>query len=134
MLLMIYLQTSSLLTCELYTFQCWKFDAANISKLRESLQRLSLTFNIVAISVTLTKVNYLHCQLPNYSLLYADRLYKLGGSVALYVNNKFNCNRIENIYHKNIGFFKVITVKSVIQNQKIRSFSCRYSALLCATV
>ena len=97
---------------------------ANISKVRESLQRFSLTFDIVAISETWTKVNYLHYQLPNYSLFYTDRSLKQGGGVALYVSNKFNYNKIENMSYENVGFFEIITVELVIQNHRNIVFGC----------
>ena len=73
-------------TCKYYTIDDFKsfngvsfihYNAkslgANISRAGESLQRLSLTFDIVAISESWRKINYLHYQLPNYSLFYTDR-------------------------------------------------------------
>ena len=99
-----------------------------MSRVREILQRVSLAFDIVAISETWTKVNYLHYQLPNYFLFYTDKSHKQGGGVALYVNNKFNCNKIENMSYEIVGFFEIITVELVIQNHKNIIFSCCYRA------
>ena len=70
--------------CKYYTIDDFSFNGmsfihynarslgANISRVRESLQRFSSTFDIVAISETWTKVNYLHYQLPNYFLFYTE--------------------------------------------------------------
>ena len=57
--------------------------SANISRVRESLQNFHLTFDIIFISGTWTKVNYLDYQLPNYSLFSTDRSHKQGCGVAL---------------------------------------------------
>ena len=110
--------------CKYYTIDDFSFNGmsfihynarslgANISRVRESFQRLSLTFYIIVISETWTKANCLYYQLPNYSLFYTDKSLKQGGGVALYVNNKFNCNTIKNMSYENLGFFEVIIIQN----------------------
>ena len=72
----------------------------------------------IAISKTWTKENYIHYDISGYSLHYVDRINKQGGGVALYIKNKFDCNKVEQISYEYENYFEIITVELKLQRQK----------------
>ena len=102
---------------------------ANMPKIRDNLNDLSLVFDIVAISETWTKREEIHYDLQNYTLYCTDRSIKSGGGVALYANNKLNCKGIKPLSIENEGLFELIRIELIIPNYKNKIVMCCYTTI-----
>ena len=99
----------------------------NFQKIKEYLDDLKLSFDIIPISETWTEPNTTEDNLVNgYEVFHVARANRKGGGVALFVNHIFNCTlrtaksfEIENL-------FESVTIEFDIQKHKNIIVSCIY--------
>lgn len=91
---------------------------ANFDSIKQYLQQLSQTFNVIALSETwLNKDKGIDFEINGYEMVCKNRENKNGGGVALFVDKKINYKLIETMSTVMDNMFECVTIEILMEKK-----------------